>query len=199
MSEASIFIQALELAPEEREAFLRETCGGDAALRKGVAALLREHEEKAGPLDESLEGIRETIRMSAAELEAAASQTPSRVAAEHEPPSASIVVESDGKRVLYFGDYELKGEIARGAMGVVYRAEQNSLKRMVAIKMIRLDPAEQRNGRDAISCGGGIRGFVRSSEHCSHLRGRRARGAALLQHEANRGRDVARSPGAAAE
>jgi serine/threonine-protein kinase len=92
--------------------------------------LLARHPDLAGELedffagDALVRGLVEPLR-----LDAAAVRTPAPEADALDTP-----LPAPGRR---FGDYELLEVIATSGMGVVYRARQVSLDRVVALKMVR--------------------------------------------------------------
>src|SRR5207237_1143325 len=54
----------------------------------------------------------------------------------HLPTASALSQKADRGSIRYFGDYQLLEEIARGGMGVVFKARQTTLNRTVALKMI---------------------------------------------------------------
>ncbi|MEM1178582.1 MAG: serine/threonine-protein kinase [Acidobacteriota bacterium] len=108
----SIFGEALELAPEARQAFLDRACSGDPALRAEVDSLLGADADASPtfldqPVDDPVDLLGDAP----------------------EPPGA-------GDRV---GAYRLVKKLGEGGMGTVYLAERDdgAFEREVAVKVLR--------------------------------------------------------------
>jgi hypothetical protein len=134
MTEETVFAAALEKSsPAERAAYLDEACSGDAALRQRVEALLDSHAGAGGFLEtpavqraiENLEGQvcpEETQAEQASDLDSNALDF---LAPSQKPDSLGRL-----------GHYEVLENIGRGGMGVVLRAFDEKLHRVVAVKVM---------------------------------------------------------------
>src|SRR6266481_3943530 len=110
--EEVVFEAALKLSADQRAAYLDQTCGGDADLRRRVEVLLGAFERAGGFMKQP------------------ATPTLERTARFSLPP-----IEKPGDKI---GRYKLLQQIGEGGCGVVYMAEQEEpVRRRVALKVIK--------------------------------------------------------------
>lgn len=134
MSEQDIFLTAVEIADlEARSAYLDQACGSNLELRQQIEALLRAH---AGA--ESFLNTPAIQRMpgkaTAIDKTQGYTQSPSDSG---ENSALSFLAPPDAPGSLgRLGHYEVREILGRGAFGIVLKAFDEKLHRMVAIKVM---------------------------------------------------------------
>lgn len=141
MEERDIFFEAIEISdPEAQCAFLEKVCGGNLALRNRLNDLLAMHDGagnflKRPAIDQIVANFPPVTESPSSSdvLQAAndlAGDAPDEISLSF--LQASTQADSLGR----LGNYEIKQILGRGAFGIVLSAFDDTLQRLVAIKVI---------------------------------------------------------------
>ncbi|MFK7735496.1 MAG: serine/threonine-protein kinase [Pirellulaceae bacterium] len=129
--ERKIFAAALEKEAEQRAGYLELACGEDVELRSRIDDLLNSHSAAGEFLEAPLPGLALTIVAGGPEFPEDGELNFDFLDASDKPGCLGLL-----------GQYEIVGVIGRGAFGIVLRAFDTKLNRVVAIKVMAPELAQ---------------------------------------------------------
>jgi formylglycine-generating enzyme required for sulfatase activity len=158
----AVFLAAAELTdPAARALFLAEACGGDLALKSRVEALLRAHDQPDSLLDEPLVAPRDSDNAATQAIVPTPDAEAPRTSAvgddtSDEEPLTFLSRSSRPDALGRLGHYDMLQVLGKGGFGIVFRAFDETLQRVVAVKVMApqiatLSPARKRFLREARS------------------------------------------------
>jgi hypothetical protein len=146
MTVDAIFAQALaKSTPAERTAYLDEACAEDLTMRQRVEKLLQAHEAAGDFLGKPAIQCAAEALAGPAGVEATQAEAPGD---DGDPEPLDFLASSDKPDSLgRLGHYEVFEVIGRGGMGIVLRAFDEKLHRVVAIKVMAAQLATNATAR----------------------------------------------------
>jgi serine/threonine protein kinase len=151
-----IFLKALEITPAERRPFLDQLCGQDGELRSQVEGLLSANERAGTFLEKpAFEAAVDLPPGATVGMEGSASPTPEYLGATQTEtlapdgvPSLDFLAPSSTPQSLGRLDhYDIRELVGKGGMGVVLKAFDEKLHRVVAVKVMTGEPAASATAR----------------------------------------------------
>jgi hypothetical protein len=192
MTEETIFTNALAKSDaKERQAYLDEACGDNLPLRREVEALLATHDADSGflvrPAVEQLAGNSSSAGPPTEALASSSSVSPqpkqaasSETQAEEKPAAdvdlAFLAPSAHSGHLGRLGHYEVQEVIGKGGFGIVLKAFDERLHRVVAIKV--LSPAFAANASAR-------RRFIREARAAAAVKNEHVVGIYDVQEDAN--------------
>jgi serine/threonine protein kinase len=154
MTEETIFATALEKPADERAAYLAEACGNDEALRKRLETLLAASEKVGNFMANP--AVASAVDPAATETLPASAGREAKATNSDEEPLTFLTPSKRPDSLGRLGHYEVLQVLGKGGFGIVFRAFDEMLQRVVALKVMApqlaaTSPARKRFLREARS------------------------------------------------